>query len=205
MSIVDRFGVHLSRRAILGDLPCRDGLVALDLGCGYRATHLSATLYPYLREGIGVDLEIDQGLKQVPRLSFVESTIEEALPGFPAEKFDLILMISVLEHLWDPQWVLDHCLRILRPGGTLLINVPTWRGKFFLEFSAFRLGASPAEEMDDHKMYYDKRDLWPLLVKAGFKPSHIKMRYHKFGLNLFATARKPAAEERKKEGSEGSQ
>ena len=41
--------------------------------------------------------------------------------------------------------------------------------------------------MEDHKMYFDKRDLWPLLVKAGFLPSRIKaLRYHKFGLNLFS-------------------
>jgi len=44
--------------------------------------------------------------------------------------------------------------------------------------------------MDDHKMYYDKRDLWPVLVKAGFLPSNLKLRYHKFRLNLFASARK---------------
>jgi hypothetical protein len=44
--------------------------------------------------------------------------------------------------------------------------------------------------MDDHKMYYNKRDLWPLLVRAGFKPSLIKLRYHKFGLNLFAVAQR---------------
>jgi hypothetical protein len=43
--------------------------------------------------------------------------------------------------------------------------------------------------MDDHKMYYDKRDLWPLLVRAGFRPSEIRLRYHKFWLNLFATVR----------------
>jgi hypothetical protein len=75
---------------------------------------------------------------------------------------------------------------ILKPGGVLLINVPTWRGKFFLEFSAFRLGLSPKMEIDDHKMYYDKKDLWPLLVQAGFKPSQLQLSYHKFGLNLFA-------------------
>jgi hypothetical protein len=29
-----------------------------------------------------------------------------------------------------------------------------------------------------------------MLVRAGFKPSEIRMRYHKFGLNLFAAAKK---------------
>src|SRR5260370_1018371 len=70
------------------------------------------------------------------------------------------------------------------------VNVPTWRGKFFLEFSAFRLGLSPALEMDDHKMYYNKPDLWPMLVRSGFKPSGLRLRYHKFGLNLFAVAQR---------------
>ena len=72
------------------------------------------------------------------------------------------------------------------------LNVPTWRGKYFLELSAFRFGLSPKVEMNDHKMYYNQRDLWPLLVRAGFRPSEIRLRYHKFGLNLFAAAGLPA-------------
>ncbi len=40
--------------------------------------------------------------------------------------------------------------------------------------------------MDDHKLYYDPRDLWPLLVRAGFKPPAIRCFRHKFGLNTFA-------------------
>jgi hypothetical protein len=94
----------------------------------------------------------------------------------------------VLEHLVDPLLVVQAAREMLKPSGVLLLNVPTWRGKSCLEFSAFRLGLSPKLEMDDHKMYYDKRDLWPLLVRAGFKPSQVKLRYHKFGLNLFAAA-----------------
>ena len=40
--------------------------------------------------------------------------------------------------------------------------------------------------MEDHKMYYDVRDLWPLLVQAGFTPSRIQCFSHKLGLNTFA-------------------
>ncbi len=77
---------------------------------------------------------------------------------------------------------------MLAPGGVLIVNVPTWAGKTFLELSAFRLGLSPAGEMDDHRTYYGRRDLWPLLVRAGFRPSRIRLVYHKLGLNLFARA-----------------
>ena len=76
--------------------------------------------------------------------------------------------------------------RLLVPGGVCLINVPSWRGKRYLELSAFKLGFSPKSEMEDHKMYYDVRDLWPLLVQAGFLPSRIQCFTHKLGLNTFA-------------------
>jgi len=185
-SVVDRFGVWLSSLAIRRALGGRRSLDALDLGCGYHASLLRA-LRPSLRAGLGVDLQISAEARTEPAISYLESTIEQALPQLADGSFDVVLMISVLEHLWNPEEALGHCRRILRPGGLLLINVPTWRGKVFLEFSAFRLGTSPAVEMDDHKMYYNKTDLWPLLVRAGFKPSQIRLKYHKFGLNLFAT------------------
>jgi 2-polyprenyl-3-methyl-5-hydroxy-6-metoxy-1,4-benzoquinol methylase len=189
LSIVDRAGVWLSQRAIRRALPCRSDLEVLELGCGYRASQL-LSLAPDLKHGVGVDLRIAPELSSLNKLTFHEGTIEETLPKLPPQSFDAVLLISVLEHLTDPPFVLETVQGLLRPMGTLLINVPTWRGKSFLEFSAFRLGWSPKVEMDDHKMYYGKRDLWPLLVRAGFKPSGIKLRYHKFGLNLFAVARR---------------
>jgi hypothetical protein len=78
------------------------------------------------------------------------------------------------------------------PGGVALINVPNWRGRIALETAAFRLGVSPAEEMDDHKAYYDPRDLWPMLVAAGFRPRQLSVRRHKLTLNTFAVCRVPA-------------
>jgi SAM-dependent methyltransferase len=105
-------------------------------------------------------------------------------------------MISVLEHLSDPLAVLKECHRLLQPRGLLVVNVPTWRGKTFLEFSAFTLGLSPSEEMNDHKRYYDLPDLWPLFIAAGWTPCQVIMRRYKWGLNLFATAAKSPARER---------
>ena len=184
-SIVDRCGVWLSGRAIRRWLPQRMPLRVLDLGCGYHAT-LLRTLQSRLAEGVGIDFGVSEEARRVPGLSFVEGGIEEELPRLSAEHFNVVMLISVLEHLPEPLAVLQQCRRVLRRDGLLLVNVPTWWGKSLLEFSAFRLGTSPAEEMDDHKMYYGKRDLWPLLVKAGFRPREIRLCYHKLGLNLFA-------------------
>jgi SAM-dependent methyltransferase len=189
LSPVDRFGVWLSSRAIERGVSLGSSTRVLDIGCGYEAT-LLRSLSDRIGAGTGVDLHVSEAAQRVPRLEFIESSIEEALPTIRDESMDVVFAISVLEHLADPSEALRHAHRVLAGDGALVVNVPTWRGKRFLELSAFRLGLSPAVEMDDHKMYYDKRDLWPLLVRAGFKPSGMKLRRHKFGLNLFAVCRR---------------
>ena len=192
LSLVDRFGVWLSRRALRKVVAGYDKPSILDLGCGYHATLLRWASQISGGTGVGVDVSVSEAAKSEASLRFEEATIERALTSLADQgaRFDLVMLISVLEHLWEPQPALAACHRLLKPGGSLVINVPTWRGKRYLEFSAFRLGTSPAAEMDDHKMYYDQRDLWPMLVRAGFRPSDLRLRYHKFGLNLFAVARR---------------
>ncbi len=186
-TFLDRLRTRLVQRAILRRLPASAALRVLDLGCGYYATHLQA-IGERLAEGVGVDFQIAEEVRQHPRLRFVISSIEDALTELPQDTFDVVLFISVLEHVWDPAMCLSHCHRVLKPGGRLLINVPTWYAKPVLELSAFKFGTSPACEMDDHKMYYSKRDLWPLLVRSGFKPSSIRMQYERLCMILFSTA-----------------
>jgi len=188
LTIVDRLGVYLSRRPVLNIVRQYTQPVLMDVGCGYDA-RLLRDLAPSIKHGVGIDVQISEAARVLPKLTFYEKPIEQALDELEGPQFDVILMVSVLEHLWEPLPVLTACRRLLNPGGALVLNVPNWLGKRFLELSAFKLGLSPACEMDDHKMYYSKQDLWPLLVRAGFKPSGIRMHYHKLGLNLFAVAK----------------
>jgi hypothetical protein len=67
--------------------------------------------------------------------------------------------------------------------------VPSWVGKRVLEFLVFRLGMSTADEIDDHKTYYSPRQLWPLLVRAGFLPHNIKCYRQLVGVNTLAVCR----------------
>ena len=194
LTLADRLGVWLSQRAIRRHLPPRSDLEILELGCGYRATQLIA-LEPRLKKGIGVDFQIAPELQDRKKLTFYQGTIEQIITKMESETQDVVMLISVLEHLVEPQFILQSSWRLLKPAGLLLVNVPTWMGKRFLELSAFRLGFSPKIEIDDHKMYYGKRDLWPMLVRAGFKPSEIGLQYHKFGLNLFGVAKKADSEQ----------
>lgn len=182
---VDRLGVWLSSLQINRHVPTFAGKRVADIGCGYNA-RFARTLLDRVEHLILLDVALDPSLKADPRVTAIEGVIPGALSSIADRGTDILICNSVLEHLWDPVVTLTEFHRILAPGGQTLINVPSWRGKYFLELSAFRLGKSPADEMNDHKMYYDPRDLWPLLVKAGFMPRDIRCFHHKFGLNTFA-------------------
>jgi SAM-dependent methyltransferase len=187
---VDKFGVWLSARQIRRWIPTFQGKRIADVGCGFQAT-FARTVLGEVEQATLVDVALADDLKAHPKVRAVEGALPAALTSEAAESLDAVLMVSVLEHLWEPLEALRQIKRLLRPGGVALVNVPSWRGKTYLELSAFRLGLSPAAEMDDHKTYYDVADLWPLLVRAGFLPSQLKVFSHKFGLNTFAVCRVP--------------
>jgi len=186
---VDRFGVWLSARQIRKYAGSLRGKTLGDFGCGYDATFVR-TVLPEVQRVVLIDSALAKDLKDEPKVRAIEGVLPEALKQVPSESLDIVLCISVLEHLWDPQTALQECFRIVRPGGICIFNVPSWRGKGFLEFSAFRLGLSPMDEITDHKTYYDVKDLWLLLTQAGFLPSNIRCFSHKFGLNTFAACTK---------------
>jgi len=187
-TIVDRFGVWLSARQIRRYAGSLKGKRIGDFGCGYNASFVR-TVLPELDRAVLVDSALAGDLKASSKVRAIEGTLPDVLEEIPTASLDVVLCISVLEHLWDPLTALEHCRRVVSPEGVCLFNVPSWRGKKFLEFSAFRLGLSPKDEMDDHKNYYDVKDFWPLLVRAGFLPSRIRCFPHKFGLNTFAVCK----------------
>ncbi len=193
-SPVDRFGVWLSTRRFRRAVPDFGGKRVGDFGCGYDAAFARIVL-DEARHLVLIDLSLAPDLKENPKVTAIEGRLPDALGDLEDASLDVIVLNSVLEHLWEPERALAELHRLLATGGVALINVPSWRGKRWLELSAFRLGTSPAEEMDDHKAYYDPRDLWPLLVKAGFRPSEIRCFRHKFGLNTFAECRRAKGEE----------
>jgi SAM-dependent methyltransferase len=187
-TVVDRFGVWLSGLQIRRYVSSFSGKRLGDLGCGYEAA-FSRTVLDEVASAVLVDVALAPDLKTDARVRAIEGPLPGALAALPAGSLDVVLLVSVLEHVTEPARLLAEVRRLLAPGGTALVNVPSWRGKRYLELSAFRLGLSPAEEMDDHKTYYDVRDLWPMLVAAGFRPRHIRCFPHKLGLNTFAVCR----------------
>jgi SAM-dependent methyltransferase len=185
---LDRLGVLLSGYRVRAELGSLEGKRLGDFGCGFNAQFVRQVL-PSLKSATVVDVALSPDVLSDPRVQAIEGVLPKSLAALPNGSLDVVVCISVLEHLTAPELALSEFRRVLAPGGVCLLNVPSWWGKTALEFSAFRLGLSPPEEMDDHKRYYDPRDLWPMLVAAGFLPHQIKCRRHKAGLNTFAVCR----------------
>jgi SAM-dependent methyltransferase len=189
-TIVDRFGVWLSSRQIHRHVRDFSGRRIGDFGCGFHAA-FTRTVLDRVASAVLADVSLSPDLLAHPKVTAFPGTLPDVLTSLPSQTLDVILCVSVLEHLWEPEEAIREFRRLLAPGGVCLLNVPSWRGKWFLEYSAFKLGLSPADEMNDHKNYYDVRDLWPVLVRGGFRPSDIRCFHHKFGMNTFAVCKAP--------------
>lgn len=97
-----------------------------DFGCGYHAA-FARTVLPELGHAVLVDVALAPDLKSNPRITAIEGILPDVLEQVATESLDIVLCISVLEHLWDPLAALRSCFRIVRPDGMCLFNVPSSR------------------------------------------------------------------------------
>ena len=75
------------------------------------------------------------------------------------DKYDLIILTHILEHLYDPTISLIKCQDLLNPGGHLLVEVPALihPEKWSISFFTF-----------EHVNYFSQISMNNLLEKAGF-------------------------------------
>jgi len=127
----------------------------LDVGCGTGANLLMLSEYG---DAEGVDLSKDalafcheRGLEKV-RLGAAE-----ALP-YDDGTFDLVTALDVVEHMDDDLVGLREMRRVLRPGGRVLLFVPTFMFLWGLQ-----------DDVSNHRRRYRLPELRRVLEQAGFE------------------------------------
>lgn len=97
----------------------------LDLGCG-EGTRLNM-LAQDKEVAIGVDISnkaILLARKAYPKLKFIKADLE-SIP-LKDESFDLVYSAYVLEHLTEPEKVLDEAIRLISNNGFLVLIAPNY-------------------------------------------------------------------------------
>ena len=109
----------------------------LDLGCLEGYTVLTIANHTELERGVGVDLSAD-GIELAnsrkdlvkPDVEFFQDSIEDYLRNCK-EKFDLITLFEVIEHVIDPDEVIRLIDSVKSEDGQVLISTPSFESPLY--------------------------------------------------------------------------
>jgi len=108
---------------------------------------------------------------------------------FNENSFDFVIMLAVLEHLDHPAEIVREIERVLKPKGKLILTVPSRYSKPVLEFLAYKLKIVNEEEINNHKKYYNYKDLEKLFEETD-KLKIQEHKYFQFYMNNFCIVQK---------------
>lgn len=102
-------------------------LLEIGSGAGFLMTFLEAE-YPNAKlTGVEYDERLIPVIKsKVKRAKIVQGNAEEF--NFENEKFDLIVSLQVIEHLYEPEQMIERVKKHLKPGGTFVYTTPNPEG-----------------------------------------------------------------------------
>ncbi len=162
-------------RARLVPRATRPGSVLLDIACG------GGLLAPHVADlghrHVGVDLS--PSAVPVARGHGVEAVRGDAqsLP-LASGCADVVVAGEVLEHVHDLAATVTEACRVLRPGGTLVLDTiaDTAWGRFCSITIGERMPAGPPKRLHDPALYVDRAELVRLARAGGVRLSLVGLR-----------------------------
>lgn len=150
----------------------------LDLGCGDGRTGKRFLDKGFNVEACDMDNERFEFKDTIP---FKVGNLNNPLP-YADNYFDYVIFMEVIEHIYNPEYVLSEINRVLRPGGKLILSTPnilniSSRFRFLIEgsYNFFReptLDFSkcfPGGIQNMHVMPWRYQELEYLLYKNGLE------------------------------------
>lgn len=123
----DWYWWHRARRSII-EVLLRNAVTGtenriLDVGAGTGATSLALR-----RFGTVLGIDMSPEAMQIARdRGLAVSRMDATALALPDASFDVVVALDVLEHLEDDSACVRELVRVLRPGGVLLVTVPAYK------------------------------------------------------------------------------
>jgi 2-polyprenyl-3-methyl-5-hydroxy-6-metoxy-1,4-benzoquinol methylase len=163
------------------------GSKVLDLGCGFKGAFLKKEQFK-ISEGVGYDISVTKD-KIHGNVRLFSKKLDGDLK-LPPNYFDLVTSLAVIEHLKNPQLMINQVYKTLKKDGVFVLTTPSPKAKPILEFLAFKMHIVSEQEIKDHKEYYSQDDLLRMLVKSGFQKKNVKTKSFSLGYNTLAISKK---------------
>ena len=112
-----------------------------------------------------IGFEFDPEAARVARGNFGLQVVVGSLDEFPSSAFNAITLSHVIEHLPNPEAVLQSCFRLLKENGKLAITTPNIRSLGHRSFRDAWRGLEPPR----HLILYSQDTLRSVLEKTGFR------------------------------------
>jgi SAM-dependent methyltransferase len=157
-----QLGDTANTRLLLNDLhPNRGKIIELGSSCGFQ-------LDAYRKEGweiLGIEPDRNSARHAIEKLGVptINTILESA--EVPDCSADAVVMLHVIEHIPDPVGTLREILRVLRPGGHLVVETPRYDTLMFKLFGRHERSLS----CDGHIFFFTTETLRRAYTLAGFE------------------------------------
>lgn len=137
------------------------GARLLDIGCGNGIFLEFAQFAGWQTTGIEMDSKAVAECRK-RNLNVKQGGIE--LFGTERERFDVITLAHIIEHVHNPLGLLRACHRLLKSGGWLWIETPNIRSEGHRRYGHHWRGLEPPR----HLVLFNRTSLYQILMRNGF-------------------------------------